>query len=392
MKKFICIVASFLYVVFWFYIGTTFFPFIAWLLDTRVPIVPFVLCLFIVASLFIDAFVSDYSKKKNKNWLIEKIPPMAWFPPIVCLLISAFYLGQRYNDRTYNQYGRIQTEYAGWWSDRHGLANKWGNDVYRSHCYRVADCGDYAIVYYYDDKSKIISLPDKRTLLPKGSSLLTYGEVFEEYGLYGIRTKGGDVIIPAEYEEIKPLDNFYMYKKNGKYGTISKTASVREAKYDDIDNCYDKLHIVKEDDKYGLLDNENGHELLRPQYKNYEVKSNDYSQNDKHPYYVIMEDNDSCYYVYKGNSSNPCFETEYEIVEIVHDDYFIVKNSDEEYGVRKGNGAVIKVMEYDEISGKSYGFLCESYFEEFDPEYGQYVTFAKREKYDFEGNYIGLDN
>lgn len=274
MKKFICIVASLLYVVFWFYIGTTFFPFMAWLLDTKVPIIPLVLVFLIVAGCVIDSFISAFSKKREKKWLIEKIPPVVWLPPMVCLLICTFYLGQRYDDDTYNRYGRINTHHVGWWSGRKGLANKWGNDILRFDCYWIQDCGDYAKVHYVDKDSEIIPLTDKlnkHTLVPKEfitekndkinqyevvDSLSTRFRLIKDGDRRGVIDTDGNIILPPIYDGIRVCHGYFELKsgkfsKTGLANFDGKVVIPCNYRYNNIIANNEKFAIVEVDNEYG---------------------------------------------------------------------------------------------------------------------------------------------
>ena len=64
-----------------------------------------------------------------------------------------------------------------------------------------------------------------------------------------------EVVLDSGFDDIKSIDgDFILFKKDNKYGVISKSGSVKiEAEYDDLTYAFGEYYIAKRDDKYGII-------------------------------------------------------------------------------------------------------------------------------------------
>lgn len=128
--------------------------------------------------------------------------------------------------------------------------------VYGKNLYVIEEAG----------KDKLIN-NEKNVVLEKDfdeiKQILQYSEdgiIFIKDGKYGVMNVNGDIIIPAEYEEINEVkDSIFVAKKDGKYGVIDKDKNTKiEFKFSNITyNQKADIYLV-EDENYNTNIFDNG--------------------------------------------------------------------------------------------------------------------------------------
>ena len=119
--------------------------------------------------------------------------------------------------------------------------------------------------------------------------------VFQKDKLYGvINASTGKSVLETKYEEIKylPATSDFLVKSNGKYGVLSKEASVKvRIVYDEIkimDN-QNGLYLVKQNNLYGVV-NTDGKVIIAPEYKQIGMDITKYAQNGVENQYVLLDE------------------------------------------------------------------------------------------------------
>lgn len=97
---------------------------------------------------------------------------------------------------------------------------------------------------------------------------------------YGYVDYNGNKVLDVEYESISRIcefngnDVYLSAMKNGRSGIVKNGSFITELKYQEIFyNEQLKRFIVCKNEKYGMLD-ENGKELIKPQYKMFGIEEN----------------------------------------------------------------------------------------------------------------------
>ena len=119
--------------------------------------------------------------------------------------------------------------------------------------------------------------------------------IFQKDKLYGvINASTGKSVLETKYEEIKylPATSDFLVKSNGKYGVLSKDASVKvRIVYDEIkimDN-QNGLYLVKQNNLYGVV-NTDGKVIIAPEYKQIGIDITKYAQNGVENQYVLLDE------------------------------------------------------------------------------------------------------
>ena len=151
---------------------------------------------------------------------------------------------------------------------------------------------DYLIQYYATNKLKTEDyseeFSDKKAIF---ENMMIIGKD-KLYGVVNAST--GESILESKYEEIKylPITSEFLVKNNGKYGIVSKDASIKvRIVYDEIkimDN-QNGLYLVKQNNLYGVI-NQEGKVLIDPEYKEIGINIEKYSQNGVENQYVLLDE------------------------------------------------------------------------------------------------------
>lgn len=112
-----------------------------------------------------------------------------------------------------------------------------------------------------------------------------------QYGVVNIETK--QPILEAKYEEISylPSTTDFIVKSNGKYGMVTKNATVKvRTIYDEIKPIDNKngLYLVKQNNLYGVVNIE-GKAVIEPEYKQVGTSIDKYTQNGVESKYVLLD-------------------------------------------------------------------------------------------------------
>lgn len=82
--------------------------------------------------------------------------------------------------------------------------------------------------------------------------------IFSEKDKYGYKTKNGDVVIKAQYQEVGPFINGLncaIIKKGKKYGIISAANKfIVKPQYQELTYIHNNHFLIKKDGKYGVID------------------------------------------------------------------------------------------------------------------------------------------
>ena len=115
--------------------------------------------------------------------------------------------------------------------------------------------------------------------------------IFENHGKYGVKSRGFDkVVIPAEYDSIKPCDpKCFIVEQNGKYGLIHTGYFDYKIVYpivcDSITYAKHLMQKIQVNGKYGLLKlYDNLRVLVEPVYDSIELFGDD-------EFYILKRDN-----------------------------------------------------------------------------------------------------
>lgn len=268
MKALIISAGSVLFILFWFYIGTFLFPFVAWMTKWEMYAVPSVLFGIFLGLLWIHVLVCApailYKKRRVRNmmyvlsvfpplalfhlgWLVKKkyYWPLVWMPFLCSSILSVGYLNNRYGSM-----GTFRGDYIRFksLSGDYGIANKYGNVVLGADYseVRVRRNGNAVLYGQNNGESGLYSINEGRMLVPMGYTLKTFCTVEESGGMKGLVSKAGDVIVPFVYDVIKVCEAGIIVSKSGKYGMLDEWGQ-----YEKIDIEYDDYSIEESiEDKY----------------------------------------------------------------------------------------------------------------------------------------------
>lgn len=234
---------------------------------------------------------SSESKEQllTKKLKYELITTVSLF--IVCILVNREFLPLRYHN------GKIS-----YGSTTMGLI-----DQYR----RTVLPKEYEIISLYKDKAfckkdgtwGVFSTKFDYWLIPMGETLESYCKQFQQYDQYGFINQDEEIVIPAEYDNIiESVRGLYVVKQNGRYGIINNVG---------------RIVVDPHDRKYFDYD------LLR-------------GQNDDTPYIVMHRKDDEGIiesYAYLDNNSNcrVIIHSQNKIIEILDEDHYISYRENEEY-------------------------------------------------------------
>mgnify|MGYP003290991458 CR=1 FL=1 len=131
----------------------------------------------------------------------------------------------------------------------------------------------------------------KRELALKKMFIFDALVIFKDKGKYGVKSRGFDkVIIPAEYDSIKPCDpKYFIVEQNGKYGLIHTGYFDYKIVYpivcDSITYAQHYMQKIQVNGKYGLFKlDEDLRILVEPIYDSIELLGED-------EFYLLKKDN-----------------------------------------------------------------------------------------------------
>lgn len=172
---------------------------------------------------------------------------------------------------------------------------------------------------------------------------------------YGVIDGYGDVVLETKYENIEylPKTSEFLVSSNNKKGIISQDKTTKiNVTYDNIEiitNKNDTFYIIKDSDKYGLLDS-NGSVLIYPEYSKIGIDVSQYSHNDVTNGYILHNE----LIPVSNNSKWALFNVEgKQITDFIYDEIGCVAKKDNTYGV-------VQIPEYNLIIAKQkdkYDFI-----------------------------------
>lgn len=119
--------------------------------------------------------------------------------------------------------------------------------------------------------------------------------VIQENNQYGvISASTGKSILETKYDSIEYLSNSkdFLVKSNGKFGIMSKDATIKvKIVYDDIRtmDTINGLYMVKENNLFGVIDI-HGNTVIETEYQQIGININDFSQNGVENQYVLLNE------------------------------------------------------------------------------------------------------
>ena len=113
-----------------------------------------------------------------------------------------------------------------------------------------------------------------------------------KYGVIDI--ENGKAILEAKYEQIRylPVTTDFVVKSNGKYGIVTKDATIKvKTLYDKIQTMDNKngLYLVQQNNSFGVL-NMNGDIIIEPEYKQIGLDIDKYTQNGVENSFVLLDE------------------------------------------------------------------------------------------------------
>lgn len=160
-----------------------------------------------------------------------------------------------------------------------------------------------------------------------------------QYGLY----KNNKELIKPEYQSIIYTENgALILEKNGLFGIANKKGEIKvEPKYSQIEEngIYLYAKSSRENDVYDS--NGNKKEMSFSKFV-FETENEDYR-------ITTLINNGITYYGVESKQGETILENIYNYIEYAFDDYFIVANQNEKYGVINSNGRVFLDIKYDLI-------------------------------------------
>lgn len=114
----------------------------------------------------------------------------------------------------------------------------------------------------------------------------------KKYGVINVET--GKNVLEAKYEEIEylPVTTDFIVKSNGKYGIVTKDATVKvRTIYDEIKTMDNRngLYLVKQNNSYGVI-NIKGDVVIVPEYKQIGINIGRYTQNGVDNSFVLLNE------------------------------------------------------------------------------------------------------
>lgn len=303
-------------------------------------------------------------------------------PVLICNLLEFTYISLKYHVEKFHSNVIIIFDVSKH-LQHHGLANPLGLTIlppkydvimFGDEVDDYYDENDFVILCNDDYKDALYSIEKQSIIIPFGQSLLTYGDIYENNGLYGIITKRGDIIVEPKYEMIEKSSNCFIVRYNEKYGTLDDFGFISE--YPVYDSYIDKgkFIFVNKHHKWGFL-SINGKELEYPDYDDYDLKT-DKELNE----YAILK-KDLSYYLFHEDCHDYFMNTKYEVFEIVTSNRLIVKNSHGQYGVIDSDDKTIIDFKYNDIYTNEMHFICQE----------DNIEYTRIKEYDMDGNLINID-
>ena len=251
-------------------------------------------------------------------------------------------------------------------------------------CIQVKKDGLYGVV---DSKGKTIIEPKYNSV--RGDEFSTENEGYLKTGyiisektstgiIYGYIDYEGKMLIEPEYESISRCleyedeEVYLVFMQNGKKGVIKDSKIIIKPRYQSV-VYYDvsNIFIVNKNKKYGFYNNE-GDEILKPDYPSYSVAGNYISVKDEkgdmmlydihgnvvntNTYKSIIETNNPSYFIaqdeqgyYSIISKDFQIGNKYTSITYAFDNFFVVTTEENLYGVIDVYAGLEIVPEYDVI-------------------------------------------
>jgi len=196
--------------------------------------------------------------------------------------------------------------------------------------------------------------------------------------LYGYLNCNGKSILDFEYDKIERIqndDNYLIVVKNGKYGLYKEDKAIINCNYQEINYSESNdLYFVRRGASNGVLDSK-GDIIVPVEYKSverkgvfieaitkenenirFDLKGNKTNKFDSFNF-ISKSNFDNTFigitdeYEYKllDNNYNSLIEESYEYIDNILEDRYIIKNSDEKYGVINEQNIKLIENEYDVI-------------------------------------------
>lgn len=150
---------------------------------------------------------------------------------------------------------------------------------------------DYLVQYYATALQLTeysTEFTDKKAIF---ENMIIVGTEDNQYGVVSI--VDGTSILETKYEQISylPITTDFLVKSNGKYGIVSKDASIKvRMAYDEIKVMDNQkgLYLVKQNNLYGVIDT-NGKIIIQPEYKQIGINIDAFAENGVENQYVILD-------------------------------------------------------------------------------------------------------
>ena len=196
---------------------------------------------------------------------------------------------------------------------------------------------------------------------------------------FGYISSTGKVELDTEFNELKRIteleDIYIIASKNGQFGLYKGSKEIIEPNYQSIDYSENDVLIIRKNSNYGLADLK-GNILIDTKYTNIESKGiYIYAENDKeskvfdingnkldmnfnktiyktnNENYMISTiiNNDITYYGLENSKGDTIIKPYYSYLEYLFDDYFIVKDENEKYGIIDSKDNKVIDFKYDVI-------------------------------------------
>jgi len=268
-----------------------------------------------------------------------------------------------------------------------GLVNNNGNIIAEAQYKEIKNLGDTYkngyITINEDGKHGIISTTKKQILDNKYDEIaqiyLESCYLVKENGVQKLINSKGETIIDNGFDEIKSAtSNGVIFVKNNLFGEMNSLGEITiEAKYQDLMEVQEGIYIAKQNDKYGIIDEQ---QTTKLQYEytgitynekvelflaedsnyntsiindNFEVKATGIlSDIDEENSYIRMRINDQYkYYNLKGK--------EISSAEALKDNTIFLSKKDGKYGYVDKKGNVVVDYIYDDATEQNeYGFAA----------------------------------
>lgn len=166
-------------------------------------------------------------------------------------------------------------------------------------------------------------------------------------GKWGVVDIDHGTLLPFEFDDVTPgYGESLILRQDGKMKLAVRSVVITEPGYDDMQQSTRDLFVVRNEEKYGLIDT-SGSMILPLIYDG--ISREEFG--DGH-FLVKEEDRYGLYHLQQGEI---ILEPEYASIEVVYSGSIIVLEQDGQFGVTNNEGQLLLPMEYDEIRCTTLG-------------------------------------